>query len=150
MKCKKSIVIIILIIILLSIIFSIYLYFRPKDYEEISKQFYIDALKKYNSSENQDILYITPENFVNLSSQQKLSDDKIQEIISNFSNIKLMEKENIGYNKNIDFYFVGYDINLFTFYISLYEGDIKFRMNICRAKYKNNKWDIIFESFSQY
>lgn len=113
MKCKKSIVIIILIIILLSIIFSIYLYFRPKDYEEISKQFYIDALKKYNSSENQDILYITPENFVNLSSQQKLLDDKIQEIISNFSNIKLIEKENIGYNKN-------------------------------------NKWDIIFESFSQY
>lgn len=141
---NKKILLLTLVLITLVLIVLIIWKINTKDYSKISSTFYVKVLKDYLNSDDENVV-ITPQSFIDLSSQEKMSNELIEEILDNvnYKNIELIDKDKIdSEQKNIVIKFSNYKIKSISASIYIYYGKQLREIRTYTGTYKNNNWNI--------
>ncbi len=148
MKTKKVLLVVLLLIILIAFVFLMTCFtkkIKAEDNNNISIMFYKKVLNEYLAlgSLYTDV-YMNTDNFINLSTQEKLSDESIQEIIDSVQNdrIKFTQQGDEMNNYKLVIKFLNYDIESLAFRIYFYNGDSASQIATYEASYKNDEWEI--------
>ena len=132
---------------------------KAEDNNNISIMFYKELLNQYSSTSNYNIC-VNTNDFINLSTQEKLSDESIQEIIDGVpdDHIKFVQQDEEIDQYKLIIKFLNYDIESLAFRTYLYNTRITeesldlqthwyssdgiSEIRTYEASYKNDVWEI--------